>query len=88
MEVVKGLFLYRVDGQRTGLAIDLTDEHAIKVPATTTASRPSVSYATVMRTEMALHPAVIKLLIVSALKYHAGAISMMILRYDVRLNVP
>ena len=55
MEVVERLLLNRVDSQRTGLAIDLADEHTIMIPATLATPRPALGNAAMMRTELTLH---------------------------------
>ena len=64
MEVVERLLLHRVDSKRTGLGIDLADEYTVMIPPTPAASRSSVGYPTMMRTEQALHRPVIQSLII------------------------
>ena len=59
MEMVERLLFNGINGQRTGLPIDLTDEHAILIPATATDSRLTIGNTTMMRTEHALHPPVV-----------------------------
>ena len=59
MEMIQRLLLDGVDGQRTRLAIDLADEFAIVIPATTTKARLAIGYPAMMRTDQALHPAVL-----------------------------
>jgi hypothetical protein len=51
MEMVQGLFLNGVDGQRTGLAIHLTNEHTILIPTTTTDARLAIQDLAMVRTE-------------------------------------
>ena len=67
VEMIERFLLDGVDGQRTGFAIDLADEHAFVI--TTTATAPSLSFgdATMMRTEQALYHAIVQLLIISTL---------------------
>jgi hypothetical protein len=67
MEVVEWLFLNRVDGQRTGLGIDLTDERSTKVTTTTTESCLAIGNATMVRAEMAFHLPILKFSIIPAL---------------------
>ena len=50
MEMVEGLLLDGIDGQRTGFGIDLADEHALLIPATATAACLAVGYMTMMGT--------------------------------------
>lgn len=59
MEMIQRFFLDGVDGQRTRLAIDLADEHTIVIPATTTKARLAIGYPAMMRTDQALHPAIL-----------------------------
>ena len=68
MEVVERLLFYRVDGQCTGPGIDLTDKHTATVATATATSRPAVGNATVVRTELTLHPSVVHTFIISALE--------------------
>jgi hypothetical protein len=56
MEMIEWLFLDRVDSQRTGLAIDLADKYAIKIPATTTKPRLAIGNMTMVQTKQALNP--------------------------------
>ena len=59
VEMIEWFLFDGVDGQRTGFAIDLADEHAIVITTTATAACPTVSDTTMMRTEQALyHPIV------------------------------
>lgn len=59
MEMIQWLLLDGVDGQRTRLAIDLADEFAIVIPATTTKARLAIGYPAMMRTDLTLHPAIL-----------------------------
>lgn len=59
MEMIQGLLLDGVDSQRTRLAIDLADEFAIVIPATTTKARLAIGYPAMMRTDLTLHPAIL-----------------------------
>ena len=55
MEMVQGFLLDRVDGQRTGLTIDLADQYTIMIPTTATKARLTIGYMTMVRTEQTLH---------------------------------
>ena len=65
MEMIERFLLNRIDGQRTGFAIDLADEYTIMIPATATDTRLAIGNLTMMRTEQALHPIPIRHLIIS-----------------------
>ena len=67
MKVIERLLLYRIDGQRTGLGIDLTDERSTKVTTTTTESCLAIGNATMVRAEMAFHLPILKFSIIPAL---------------------
>ena len=67
VEMIEGFLLDGVDGQRTGFVIDLADEHAIVITTTATAACPIVGDTTMMRTEQALHHAIVKPLIILTL---------------------
>ena len=70
MEMVERLLLNGIDGQRTRLAIDLAQEYTILIPTAPTASRPSIRYLAVVRTEQTLHPSILHLSIISAFLHH------------------
>jgi hypothetical protein len=57
MEVVQRFLLNGVYGQRTRFAVHLADEHTVLIATTPTDSRLAVSNLAMMRTELALHPA-------------------------------
>lgn len=59
MEMIQRLLLDGVDGQRTRLAIDLADEFAIVIPATTTKACLTIGYPAMMWTDLTLYPAVL-----------------------------
>ena len=59
VEMVEWLLLDRVDGQRTGLGVDLADKHTVVVSATATTARPSVGDTAVVWTELALHHTIV-----------------------------
>lgn len=67
MEVVKGFLLDGIDGQCTGLGIDLTDEHTIMVTTTATTPCPVIGDMTMVRTELAFHGFAIQLPIIPTL---------------------
>jgi hypothetical protein len=67
VEVVEWLLLDGVYGQRTGLAIDFADEHAVKVLSVSAAASLAIGNATIMRTEQALHISIVQSLIIPAL---------------------
>ena len=69
MEVVERFLLNGVDGQCTGLTIDLADEYAIMIHATLAAPRLAIGNMTMMGTELALHHPVIQSLIISTLHH-------------------
>jgi hypothetical protein len=59
MEMVKGFLLNGVNGQGTGLGINLAHKQAISVATTVTTSRLALSNPTMMGTEQTLyHPIV------------------------------
>ena len=60
MEMVQRLLLYRVDGQRTRLAIDLAHEHAALIPSATANTRLVLSNPAMVRTERTLHPSILQ----------------------------
>ena len=59
VEMIERFLLDGVDGQRTGFAINLADEHAIVISTTTTAASLAVGDTTMMRTEQALYHAIV-----------------------------
>ena len=67
MEVIERLLLNGVDGQRTGLAVDLAHEHPVVVTPTPAQARLPVGDAAVVRAEQALHPVLIHPPIIPAL---------------------
>jgi hypothetical protein len=67
VEMVEWFLLNRVDGQRAGFAIDITDEHTVMVATTVTEASLAVCDRTMVWTEQALHSSVLQLLIISAL---------------------
>jgi hypothetical protein len=70
VEMVERFLLDGIDGQRTGFSIDLADEHAVMVSATTTAACPTVSDTAVVRTEQALHHTIVQPLIIPTLHFN------------------
>jgi hypothetical protein len=65
MEVVEWFLFHRVDGQCTGLGIDLADKHATVVASAAADAGLSVGYVTVMRTKLTLYCPTLQLLIIS-----------------------
>ena len=59
MEVVQRLLLDGVDGQRTGFAVHLADEHAVLIATAPADTRLTVGNLAMMRTELTLHPALV-----------------------------
>ena len=59
VEMIERLLLDGVDGQRTGLSINLADKHAVMIPATATAACPSLGDTAVVWTELALHHTIV-----------------------------
>ena len=55
MEMIQRLFLDRVDGQRTRLAIDLADQYTIVIPATATKPRLTIGDMAMVWTEQTLY---------------------------------
>ena len=55
MEMIQRFFLDRVDGQRTGHAIDLADQYTIVIPATATKARFTIGDMAMVWTEQTLH---------------------------------
>ena len=68
MKVVQRFLLNRVDGQRTRLAIDLADKHAVLVATAAADTRLAVGNLAMMRTELTLHPSTVQPLIISTLQ--------------------
>ena len=66
MEMIERLFLYRVDGQRTRLGIDLAEEHAPLITTTTANTRLAIGDTTVMGTEQTLYYPTLEFLIIPA----------------------
>ena len=73
MEMIKRFLLYGVNGQRTRLAIHLTDKHAILIPPTATYARLALGNTAVVRTERTLHPSVVQTIIIPA--FHQNTIA-------------
>jgi hypothetical protein len=69
MEMIERLLLDGVDGQRTGLSIDLAKENTTIIATTATASCLTISNMAVMRTERALHGPTLQLLIIPTLNH-------------------
>ena len=67
VEMIQRFLLYRVDGQRTGLAIHLADKHTLLIAPALADARLTVGYLAAVGTEQTLHLAVIQFLIVFAL---------------------
>ena len=66
--MIERFLFYWIDGQGTGLGIDLADKHTATVATATATSRPAVGNETVVRTELTLHPSVVHTFIISALE--------------------
>jgi hypothetical protein len=49
--MVERLLFYRINGQSTGLGIDLADERAVMVTPTTADARFAIGYMAVVRAE-------------------------------------
>jgi hypothetical protein len=60
MKMIKRFLLYRIDGQGTGLAIDLADELAAVIPSTAADTRLAVGNTTVVRTELTLYLSILQ----------------------------
>jgi hypothetical protein len=58
--MIKRFLLYRIDGQGTGLAIDLADELAAVIPSTAADTRLAVGNTTVVRTELTLYLSILQ----------------------------
>ena len=56
--MVEWLFLNGVDGQRTGLAIDLANECAIMITTASADTHLAVGYLAMVRTEQTFDPSV------------------------------
>ena len=59
VEMIEWFLFDGVDGQRTGFAINLADEHTFVITTTATAPRFAVGDTTMMRTEQALHHTIV-----------------------------
>jgi hypothetical protein len=68
--MIERFLLDGVDGQRTGFAINLADEHAIVITTTATAARFAVGDTAVMRTEQALYHTIVQPLIIPTLHFN------------------
>lgn len=64
MEVIEGLLLDGVDGEGTGLSIDVADEYAALIASATTETALAVGDVAMMRTELALDLAVLQTMII------------------------
>ena len=73
MEVVEGLLLDGIDGQRTGFGIDLADEHTVVVATTATTARLAMGDMAMVGAELALHRAIIQSLIIPT--FHQNTIA-------------
>ena len=60
MEMIERFLLHWIDGQGTGLAIDLAHKHATMIPPTATDTRLTFSDMTVMRTKRTLHSPILQ----------------------------
>ena len=58
MEMVQRFLLDGVDGQRTGLAIYLAQEHTVLIATAPADARFAIRHFAVMRTELTLHPSI------------------------------
>ena len=67
MEVVERFLLDGIDGQRTGLTIDLADEYTIMIPSTATDARLSIGNMTMVGTDLTLHSPTLQLPIIPTL---------------------
>ena len=67
MKMIERLLLHRVDGQRTGLAIDLADQHTTPILPAAANARLAVRNPTVVRAELALHSSILQLPVIPTL---------------------
>ena len=67
MEMIEGFLLDGIDGQRTGLGIDLADEHTVVVATTTTTACLAIGDMAMVGTELALDSTVVQSLIIPTL---------------------
>ena len=66
MEMVERFLLHGGDGQRTWLSVDIADEHTTQVPTALAYARLAICNVTVVRTELALNPTVVQMLVIAA----------------------
>ena len=66
MEMVEGFLLDRIDGQRTGLGIDLADQHTALIAPTAAEARLAISDPAMMRTELTAHQPIFQPFIIPA----------------------
>jgi hypothetical protein len=64
MEVIEGFLLDGVDGEGTGLSIDVADEYTALIASATTDTALAVGDVAMMRTEQALDLAVLQTIII------------------------
>jgi hypothetical protein len=64
MEVIEGLLLDGVDGEGTGLSIDIADEYTTLIASATTETALTIGDVAMMRTELALDLAVLQTMII------------------------
>jgi hypothetical protein len=69
MEMIQRFLLYRVDSQRTGLAIHFADKHTLLIAPSPADARITVGYLAAVGTEQTLHYPTLKLLIIPALHH-------------------
>ena len=67
VEMIEGFLLDGIDGQRTGLGIDLADEHTVVVATTTTTACLAMGDMAMVGTELALDSTVVQSLIIPTL---------------------
>ena len=66
MEMIKWLFLHGVNGQCTGLGINLADQDALMVAPATANAGLAVRYTTMMRTELTDDNSILQPLVIAA----------------------
>ena len=70
VEMVEGLLLDGVDGQRTRLTIDIADESAVQIATATADARLAVGDTAVVRTEQTLNSAARRFVISALVGFH------------------
>lgn len=89
MEMVKRLFFYGVDGQRTGFCIYFANESAAMVATATADSCFAVCYTAVVWTELALNGTIVQTLVIAAFVFfHSKHDSFVDIQFGIAPTIP